>query len=530
MLTLLPCLLLLLVFILVQIFSRSKLNIGNQWLILVLSSLFTWGMMLFLRSHLPQPLTFVNWLPVAANADPILFQLDEGSWAFSFALISLLAGMILVDTIRLHERTDIRDWSRIILLFLLGMAGCLLNSLLAFVLCWTLIDLVGLIVQLTDEKAERSIRFITVFFLRMVGTLLVLAVLVRNPGVVLNTSVFGADDFSLLITGAAFRMVFFTKGEDSEFELSQTSFLESTRKIIPPFLAIVFLSRLQPGEALSGLMLWFLAAAILMVLTASLQWFIIADSSKGESNVILFFSGLALVAALRARPDATAVFGFFLPIVIGWPRLYSHRFHRMHTFLILFAIALLGLPFTFAHDGLGSMAVGPLMLMNPLLWISTALLVAGVIRTGLKKPDNGRDLESWMKLFYAIGLALVTVAPLIPGLWQLGKESNLQNIGISAGICFLFAIALVFSLVEKARLWLGSTIPAGLKASTQKIGTAWEKLLASEWIQRIVELFSGAVRWLINGSNAILEGEGGILWSFVFLALLLSLLIGGFGG
>jgi hypothetical protein len=530
MLTLLPCLLLLLVFILVQIISKSKLNVGNQWLVLVLSTLFTWGTMLFLRSHLPQPLTIANWLPAAASVDPITFQLDERSWAFSFALISLLAGMILVDTIRLHERTDIRDWSRIILLFLLGLVGCLLNSLLAFVLCWTLIDLIGLIVQIAGQKQGRSARFITVFFLRMVGTLLVLAVMVRNPGVALGSAYFSSDDFTLLIAGAALRMVFFTSSPEIEVDRSQAGFLESIRRVISPMLAIVFLSRLQPVELLSGLMLWFLAIASLMVLTAAIKWFSAAEPGQGEGNLILFFSGMALVSALRGQPDATAVFGFLLPIAIGWPRLYSHRFHKMHTFLILFAIALLGLPFTFAYGMISSMAVGPLLLLSPLLWISMALLVAGVVRAGLKTPSNGKGLENWMKMFFAVGLGLVTVAPLIPGLWQLGKGSSLQYFGISAGIFLIFLLIMVFSLVEKARMWLTSAIPVGLKMAAKQTGTAWEKLFASEWIQRTVELFSGAIHWLINSTNTILEGEGGILWSFVFLALLLSLLISGVGG
>jgi hypothetical protein len=530
MLTLLPCVLLLLVFILVQFISRSKLNVGNQWLVLVLSTLFSWGAMLFLRSHLPQPLIIANWLPAAASADPITLQLDERSWAFSFALISLLTGMILVDTIRLHERTDIRDWSRIILLFLLGLVGCLLNSLLAFVLSWTLIDLIGLIVQIAGQKEGRSARFISVFFLRMVGTLLILSVMVRNPGVALGSAYFSSDDFALLIAGAAFRMVFFTSSPEIELERSQAGFLESIRRVISPMLAIVFLSRLQPSQALSSLMIWFLTIAILMVLTAAINWFSSEEPGKGESNLILLFSGMALVSALRAQSDATTVFGFLLPIAIGWPRLYSYRFHTMHAFLILFAVALLGLPFTFAFGTISSMAVGPLLFLNPLLWISMALLVAGVVRAGLKAPSKGKELENWMKMFYAVGLGLVTVAPLIPGLWHLSKGGSLQYIGFSAGIFLIFVLILVFSLVEKARKWLASAIPVGLKAAANRTGTTWKLLFASEWIQRIVELFSGAIRWLINSTNAILEGEGGILWSFVFLALLLSLLISGVGG
>lgn len=531
MLNLLPCFLLLLVFILVQIISRSKLNVGNQWLMLVLSVVFAWGVMLFLRSNLPQPLIIQNWLPVVASADPITIQLDETSWAFSFALLSLLTGMILVDTIRLHERTDIREWSRIILLSALGLVGCLMNSLLAFILCWTVIDVVGLIVQAAGKKGDLiSGSVVTVFFLHLIGTFFVLAVLVRNQGIALDSVSIIPSDLALLITGAGLRMVFFNREFKTSPDRSQTGLLESLRKMVSPLLAMVFLARIQTSGELTGMFVWILALAILLVLFASMKWFKIADPIQGEGYLILFFSGLSIVSVLRGLPEGAVACGFMMPILVGWPQLYSFRFHKMHTFLIIFCATLIGLPFTFSSHLAGTLAGRPLFLLNPVLWISLSLLLAGVIRSALKAPGNGRSIESWMKMFYVIGLALVTVASVLALLWEKGSGNYFQLIWVSGLIAAFLVLILVFTFLERPRKWLDSAIPAGIKTIAKVVGESSEKLIDSGWARRVINVSSGSVKGLINSTNSILEGEGGILWAFVFLALLLSLLISSIGG
>ena len=50
-----------------------------------------------------------------------------------------------------------------------------------------------------------------------------------------------------------------------------------------------------------------------------------------------------------------------------------------------------------------------------------------------------------------------------------------------------------------------------------------------EWFFNLMGSLFNVQSSVINGMNSILEGEGSILWALVFLALLLSLLVGGAG-
>jgi hypothetical protein len=97
-------------------------------------------------------------------------------------------------------------------------------------------------------------------------------------------------------------------------------------------------------------------------------------------------------------------------------------------------------------------------------------------------------------------------------------------------IAALLVLILVFTFLERPRKWLDSAIPAGIKTIAKVVGESSEKLIDSGWARRVINVSSGSVKGLINSTNSILEGEGGILWAFVFLALLLSLLISSIGG
>jgi hypothetical protein len=532
MLTFLPFFLLILIVILVEIISRSKLNIGNQWLVLVLSTLLVWGVMLFLRSHLPQPVTIRNWLLAGNGVGEITFQLDAGSWTFAFALISMLAGMILVDTIRLHERTNIRDWSMIVLQFSLGVAGALMNSLLAFILVWTLIDVIELIAQLSGDKQGRSnSQFIGIFFAHLIGTFLILKVLVLNPsiGSAINSAPLSMGDTALLVIGAGMRMFFFSDHSSAEGTFALHTYRDDLRKVLSPFLAMVLLTRMPEVAQISGALAWLFVVCVFVVLYASIRWFKAADPIKADSFWMTAFSGLAIISVLRGMASSVAAWGILMLILIGWLKLYSYRVRWMHAFAFIILIGLMGVPSSMASPAITSLTMRPLAAFNIFLWISLAFLAAGFLRAALKHIEMTSEPEEWMKLFYVLGLALVTVVPWIPGFWKSAHPPAAQVYWIAPVLVVITALIVIFTLVQKARTMLISAIPAEVHSGFSRVELAAEKAADTGWIVKLFDSFYGLLRRLISGVNRILEGEGGILWAFVFLVLLISLLASNVG-
>ncbi len=101
-----------------------------------------------------------------------------------FGLVAFLTAMIFTDTIHLHEKASLHSWSRTILLFCMGILGALANSLMSFILVWTIIDVVELIVHIAGTKGiSISDQSVTVFFAHLVGIVLIIPVLVTQSTV-----------------------------------------------------------------------------------------------------------------------------------------------------------------------------------------------------------------------------------------------------------------------------------------------------------------------------------------------------------
>jgi len=63
-----------------------------------------------------------------------------------------------------------------------------------------------------------------------------------------------------------------------------------------------------------------------------------------------------------------------------------------------------------------------------------------------------------------------------------------------------------------------------LEIEQTEINQRIEKVLSFEWLIKTVTVLAERLRPLVNGFSNLMEGEGGILWSIVFMALLVTLL------
>lgn len=527
MLTFIPLFLFLFIVILVQFVANSKMNIGNQWLLLVLTAIFSWGVMVFLRSHLPAPVTISNWLPASTNIGEITFALDINSWTISFALISLFTGMVLAETIHLHEQTNIRDWSRVALLLSLGVICSIVDSFLAFVLSWTLFDVIELSILAAGQK-EKGVdpKIPTILLMHSLGTVMVVAVMVLNHyrGDLANLSGLLPVDYSLLILGAGLRMTFYDEKDPQVRSGRLEEILGLIRRLLAALLAMVFLSRIPKPEIVSDVLALILMFSIFLVLFSSFHWAVTKKPDKELSAWITAFCGLSLVAAIRGQSSSLVAMALIMVLIGGWTWLYSFRFGRLIPVLAIVGLALFGFPYSPSQPVFISLSTGPLSGFNPFLWLGVVFLIAGIIRKSLSPALPGQVREGWMKLFYLLGVLLTVIALWIPGLWQVTEGNNSQLLLVSFVILLLEAILLVFLYVPRVKEVVKESIPFDIGSGIRSYEKAAESGSISRRLFNVVDILYEITRRLVNGFNSILEGEGGILWAVVFLALLMSLL------
>ena len=526
----LPVALLILGTIVLQFLRYSRLPAGTTWLILAGVVVFSWASMLVIRVHLSDLVVSSNWLPGSINADQIILQLDAKSWVFSFAFLSLLVGIVLTDTIQLDQSGNISHWTEVLLMTAIGLVAVMAGSPVAFILTWTFIDIVEIAV-LTRLIQNDVISFQTVaaFGSRVLGTFFVLAavILANSSGSPLALSDASGNVLVLLILGAGFRLGVLPLHLPYTHEVPLRRSLGTILRMVAPLTAFIFLSRLPMPDKISGWLVFVFILSIIASLFGSIKWFFGRDELEGRPYWLLAFSGFAMISALRGYSESVVSWGLIMLMVGGWIFLYSLRSRSFNFLIPLVVLGMIGIPFTPSAPALAGISVKPLAFFNPLFWVSLAFLVAGIIRHGMKSEELISQKENWMKLFYWSGLIILFISTWLTAIWQSSEWNGLQFLTAIIIVLLFLALILLITFSAKVKTWLAASQFGRIQRPFQRFWESLSDFFHFEWFYLFFSMIFNLIQKLINGFNDILEGEGGILWAFVFLALLVSLIASG---
>jgi hypothetical protein len=170
------------------------------------------------------------------------------------------------------------------------------------------------------------------------------------------------------------------------------------------------------------------------------------------------------------------------------------------------------LPFSITATGWGS-NVPSFWPARPFLLAAQALLLAGYLRHAMRPTlrINFDSLDRVALYVYPLGIGLLLAAILSLGLW--GWDGALQ-IGV-------WLSALSGSLLGGVVIWLAPR----LRVLTP-IRAHWVRPAATSWMNWIFRGLWGLYRLIGRWSNsfsAILEGDGGLMWTLLFLVIFISL-------
>jgi hypothetical protein len=154
------------------------------------------------------------------------------------------------------------------------------------------------------------------------------------------------------------------------------------------------------------------------------------------------------------------------------------------------------------------------------------MIFIGFYKHMTHQREQESNKEIWMKLFYSIGLGLLIVIPWIMLIWNF-KEVKSSTNWIAPGICLGSVSLLLWMMKSKPgqKLWGKISLLPRIEP-VKKIGGLIGVVLQFDWfypfVRRIIDLVALVVRFFIK----LLEGDGGLLWEILFLALISSVLIG----
>jgi len=487
-----------------------------NWSIATGGALLGWISVLVWQIQMPIALQFPAWQPSLLFSQSPTFVGDEIAWTFAVSLTTLCLAIILTAVVRSNFPRPI-NWTATLVLTSLGILAVVADNPLTLVLIWSAIDLSELIAQMRAlDDPKLSERAVIAFASRAAGILVLLwadMVSVAN-GQVLDFRQAPPQVGLYLVLAAGFRIGVLPLHLPYPSESTLRRGFGTGLRLISAASSLILLARIPLSSLASPLTPYLLILTSFAAVYGGWIWLRAPDELNGRAFWLIGMSSLAVAAALRANPVGAAAWGCATVLAGGALFLSSEQNKWLTRALFIGALGISSLPFSLTATGWNSGAPGSLLtlLAWPFLIFAHAMLIAGFIRHSQRSTTrvSNEDQPIWGKNVYPIGISLLLLTTILLGLFGWRGSLQLGN----------WFVGLIASLLALGLLWLTPRLRI-----LNPVRAHWVRPADASWLDWGYQALWNLYHRLGRVSNTIsnmLEGESGIMWTLLFLALFIS--------
>jgi hypothetical protein len=525
MLSLVAVLVFLLIPLFMLVFHLLRPKFQFHWLIAALGGLAAWLLMVLGRLRLPQTISLSIWKPAADLPFSLSLLADGISWPFGMAVATLVVAVILSVPAR-RQPGNWRAWAGSLALGGGGLLAVLAGNTLTLIIAWAILDILELLILLAQVKESAVHERAVLLFAERAGGLALLVwagVTAQATGAPLSFIAIPQRAIPFLLLAAGLRLGVLPPHMPFIRELPSPQGIEMILRLIPASSSLMLLGRIalvgaNLGSGIStvfGMVLLILAA--LAAVIGGTFWVAAPDAPRGLPFWRLGIAALAVAAAVQNQSAASMAWGLAGLLSGGLLYLFSVRTRPLLLLPLFGVLGFSALPFTPAWAGMRGLLMPTSIPVTPLLLLAHALLLWGYVRHARLPGESLEGVERWVWVLYPLGLALL---PLIHLWTQLPDfdEGRLFFYGWWLGALPLGLAGLFWFWAQR-----GPRLP-------KRVRPILEGTLSMSWFYRPVQSLYEAVGQLIGWLSRVFEGEGGILWALVFLAMLATILARWLGG
>ncbi len=486
------------------------------WLVAALCVLVAWPIQFISRLAIPTETSLPAWQPLTYFFQSPKLLLDEVSWPFALALVSLALAVILTDVARAAE-ADWLAWASSLSITALGLIAVLAGNPLTLMLAWSALDLAEVLILLSETlKGETREQILIAYAARLAGifSLLIAAISARANGQGLTFETITPGVSLYLLIAAGLRLGVLPLHLPFLEELHLRRGLGTLLNLVPAATSLMLLTRTASVGTPENLAPYLLVLAGLAALYAGISWLSASNELDGRPFWILGLASLALASAVRGEIAATQAWGLTTLFSGGLIFLLSARHRLLHAVAALGLLGLLGLPYLPSWQSV-NLFHSPFHALLLVFWLAQIMFAAGYIRFLSKPGDRLAGVERWVWVIYPWGLALLPLTHIL-----ITIQSMQQPGGKPPGLLqFWPSLVSILAITGGVLLYRrGFRFPARLTQNFQRT-------LSLRWLYRIAwQLYRFGAR-SVAFINVILEGEGGLLWTLLLLVILLSVLV-----
>jgi hypothetical protein len=491
--------------------KKVKPGFTYPWLMGVFGALLAWLFTLASIPTSPETMQLITWEPSNLFSSSPAFLFDDTSWAFSISITALALAVFLTGILDI-QISDIKSWSGTLLLAGAGLAVVNAGNLLTLIMAWSALDLILLFFLISSVNSSKARERIVFAFSVNAGGILILlwaSATGSTPGAGLDFEQITQASTIFLVIAAGIRLAALPLlGTDRE-EINITKGLRTLIVLIPASASLILLARtalvvtpISPAPILIGIVS--LSALLFSALWAA------KISINGQPLFVLGMASLAAAAAIFGHQTALLAWSTALLLSGGLLFLYS-QYHKYILPLILLPLYMIsGLPFSGAWAGM-ELYSSHLTIFHLPLFFAQVLLLLGFIRRLFNQTPPEEEMERWSWVIYPLGLAVLTASHLVFHVRSMPETGTVSLPGWVGGAAAAGLAALLWRFQQR------------LPAFHNFIITASSDSLSTNWIANLLWNIYRTITELISRINRVLEGEGGVLWAFVLLAIIISI-------
>lgn len=243
---------------------------------------------------------------------------------------------------------------------------------------------------------------------------------------------------------------------------------------------------------------------------------------------MISLAGLAIASVLRGNPQASIAWGLTLILIGSVISLFTAVRRQMMFVPLLGLLGIAGLPFTPTASGWQGIIGLPFDIYNPLFMLAVLLLLWGFLRHVFQPRDFLEPMERWVHSVHPAGLLVLIITQwavlianwrtiFVPGVWWA-----------SVPVALIALVGATVYYFNRERLMTESYREGWFNVFASRLGGALAVFFRLNWLYRFIGWLYQGLQGAVHLLTAMFEGDGGILWAMVMLAVLISIItIGG---
>lgn len=485
------------------------------WMIAAVGALAGWVSVLTWQPRLPLSFQLPRWEPSNLFLESISFTADTLTWPFAFSIAALIFAVILTAAARENFPAPI-PWAAILVLGGLGILAVLADNPLSLLMVWSAIDLAELTAQLRSvDGPQPSEKVVTAFAARVAGiSVLLWANMVSiSTGSLLNFQNAPPQAGLYLLLAAGLRLGVFPLHLPYASEAAIRRGFGTVLRLISASSSLILLARIPATSVVSVFTPYLLSLVALAAIYGGWMWLRAPDEMSARPFWLIGLASLAMASALRGNPVGATAWGCALILSGGALFLSSVQHIGLKRALWIGIWGISTLPFSITATGWASTAPS-FWPAWPFLLLAQALLLAGYLRHAMRATShtNLETLDRAAQYVYPLGISILLVTLFLLGIW--GWDGALK---IGSFLPSLIGVSL-----GGLAVWLAPR----LRVLTP-VRAHWVRPTATSWMDWLFRGLWSIYRWVSRLSDSffkLLEGDGGLMWTLLFLVLIISLL------